>query len=164
MKKLKVKDEDFSKMEKVHHDINKYVDKDIHFSLSYSSRVALLFIGVLVLGLLSFYFFNKSFSRERKETLNYDIKTSLDYDVVLFENSLGMTNNNKVDSYLSELVNDISNNIHYEYVTDKEVSVNAVYSVDVMMQLENNDTKEVFYTNTYPLIEEVKANSKNSII
>ena len=162
MKKTKVKDEEFARMKKVHNDLNKYVDKDFHFYLSYASRVTLIFIAVVVLGFLSYYFFNKSFSREKKETLNYEIKTSLDYDVVLFENPLGITNNNRVDSYLSELVNDISNNIHYEYVTDKEVNVNAVYSVDVMMQLENKETKEVFYTNTYPLIEEVKATSKNS--
>ena len=162
MKKGKVKNSEFANMKKVHSDNRKYVDKDFHFYLSYSARVAIIFIGVFVLGVLAYSCFNQAFSKEKKELLNYDIKSSIDYDVVLFENPMGIKNNERVDSYLSELVNDISNTINYEYKTDHEVDVNFSYYADVTMELSNNDTKEKFYTNTYPLIEEVKKSSKNS--
>ncbi len=164
MAKRKLKDEDFAEMKRVHSDYNKYVDKDFHFYLSYGGRVALILVGVFILGVLSYYCFRQSFSRESSDSLDYEIKTDLKYNVVLFDNPMGIKNDNNTESNLSELVNDISNDIHYEYVTNSAVDVDASYYVEVKMVLEDNATKEVFYTNTYPLIEKDTKSIKNSRI
>ena len=162
MAKRKLKDSDFASMKRVHSDYNKYVEKDFHFYLSYGARVALIFIGVFVLGVLSYSCFMQSFSKETKESLDYEISTDLKYNVVLFENPLGIKNDGNTDSNLSELVNDISNDIHYEYRTNNEVDTEISYYVDVKMVLEDAETKEVFYTNTYPLIDKVTKTIRNS--
>ena len=164
MAKRKLKDQDFANMERVHSDYKKYVDKDFHFYFSYTGRVALILIGVFVLGVLSYHCFRQSFSRESNESLDYEIKTELDYDVTLFDNPMGIKNDDNTESNLSELVNDISNDIHYEYVTTSPVDVQATYYVEVKMVLEDSATKEDFYTNTYPLIEKDTKSVKNSRI
>ncbi len=160
----RVRDEEFASMKKIHSDANKYVNRDFHFYLSYGCRVALIFVGVFVLGILAYYCFKQSFSKTSKEVLNYNEKTTLDYNVELFDNPLGITNSENVDSYLSELVDNISNNIHYEYRTDHEVTVNYKYNVDVTMELENTNTKKNFHKNTYSLIDEVNETVKNTKI
>jgi len=164
MAERKVKDKDFAKMKRVYSDYDKYVSKDFHFYLSYGARVALILICVFILGVLAYNCFRQSFSKESRDILNYEIKTDLKHEVVLFENPLGIKNDKNTDSNLSELVNDISNDIHYEYITGDDVDVDITYYVDVKMILEDNETKEVFYTNTYPLIDKVTKHVKNSKI
>ena len=164
MAKEKVKDKDFANMERVQANYRKYVSKDFHFYLSYGARVALIFVGVFVLGVLSYYCFKQSYSKESKETLKYQINKDVKYNVILFDNPLGIKNDANTDSNLSELVNDISNDLHYEYTTAKPVDVTYSYYVDVKMVLEDKNTKEVFYTNTYPLYEKVSNNIKNSSV
>ncbi|MBQ4031920.1 MAG: hypothetical protein II625_09220, partial [Bacilli bacterium] len=149
MAKDKVKDKDFANMEKVQSNYRKYVTKDFHFYLSYGARVALIFVAVFLLGVLSYYCFKQSFSKESKESLNYQIDKDVKYNVVLFDNPLGIKNDENTNSNLSELVNDISNDFHYEYTTEKPVDVNYSYDFEVKMVLEDKNTKEVFYTNTY---------------
>ncbi len=164
MAKHKLKDKDFANMERVHSDYRKYVDKDFHFYLSYGGRIALILIGVFVLGVLSYYCFRQSFSKESNDSLDYEIKTDLNYDVTLFDNPMGIKNDGNTESNLSELVNDISNDIHYEYVTSSAVDVDATYYVEVKMVLKDSATNEIFYTNTYPLIEKDTKSVKNSRI
>lgn len=164
MSKKKVRDDEFETMKRVHSNANKYVSRDFHFYLSYGARVALIFVGVLVIGILAYYCFKQSFSKVSKEVLNYDEKTTLDFSADLFDNPLGVTNDEGVDSYLSELVDNINNSIHYEYHTDHEVNVKYKYRVDVTMELENADTKKNFHKNTYSLIDEVSDTVKNTKI
>ena len=165
MAKDKVKDKDFANMEKVQSNYRKYVTKDFHFYLSYGARVALIFVAVFLLGVLSYYCFKQSFSKESKESLNYQIDKDVKYNVVLFDNPLGIKNDENTNSNLSELVNDISNDFHYEYTTEKPVDVNYSYDFEVKMVLEDKNTKEVFYTNTYPLNEKKITNSiKNTTV
>ena len=103
--------------------------------MSYGARVALILICVFILGVLAYNCFRQSFSKESRDILNYEIKTDLKHEVVLFENPLGIKNDKNTDSNLSELVNDISNDIHYEYITGDDVDVDITYYVDVKMSL-----------------------------
>jgi len=155
-KKTKKQENNFENMELVPSNINKYVAKDFHLYFSYTWRLILIIIGIIVIGIISYTCFKNSFSTPQDETVKYSEKASMDYEVKVFENNpLGITNNSKVDTYLSEVVDDISTNLTYEYILDKNANIIYTYKVVATMILKNADTDTVFYNNDYDLTSDI---------
>ena len=61
-KKTMVKDEDFSKMEKVYSDRKKYVDRGKYFYFSYGVRLFLMVLSIAIIASISYICFAVSFS------------------------------------------------------------------------------------------------------
>ena len=156
MAKNKVKDKEFAGMQKVHSDAAKYVTSDFHFYLSYGSRVALIFVGVILLGILSFYCFNKSFSKGNKESLKYTEKISVDTNVEFLDNA--QADNVNMDTYLAQYVDTVIDTIKYELITEDEVDVSYSYTMDFTVENTNTETKKVD-SNTYQLLEKAITDS-----
>lgn len=157
----KVKDEEFAKMERVHKPFNKYVDKSLYFYCSYGIRIALMFLSVVVIAVIAYKCFNESFSEAKDIELKYQEKGSINYNAVMFENNPFDTGTlNPVDSYISELVDEISTDFKYEYSYDKEVDVNYSYYIVASMELKGEDGS-VVSKNEYQLMPTVKKEEKN---
>ncbi len=160
--KKKVKDSEFAKMEKVHKPINKYVDKGMYFYCSYGIRITLMFLSVLVLGVIAYKCFSDSFSDQEEIVLNYDEKADIDYDVLLFENNPFESGTlNPVDSYISDLIDNISTDFRYSYNFDNEVDVKYSYYIIASMELKNADGNPVS-KNDYQLMPKVEKELENT--
>lgn len=164
-KNLKVKDEDFEKMKKVYGNRRKYVDKEYHFYFSYSIRIALMFLCVVVLAAISYKCFDDSFSDEKNVTLKYSEKASIDYDVTLLENSLfeqGVLN--PADTYISGFVDDISTDFKYDFQLDSASNIEYTYHVDAITEIKDNKTGDILSQKFNNLIPETSKELKNTTI
>ena len=163
--KNKVSDKEYEKMVKVNADTEKYVVTNGVFYFSYVLRIAVAFVGIIVIGILAFGCFKKSFSDESTSKLAYSEKASMNYNVSYFPNNptgLDANGAGEVDSYLSELVDEISTNLIYNYTLDQNVNVKYSYYIDATMELRNMDTSEVFLNNNYSLTDKVEEEVKNT--
>ncbi len=162
-KNLKVKDEDFARMKKVYSNRRKYIEKDYHFYFSYSIRIALMFLCIVVLAALAYKCFDDSFSEEKNVTLNYKEKASIDYDVTLLENNLfdeGVLN--PADTYISGFIDDISTDFKYDFELDSESNIEYTYYVDTIMEIKDNKTGDVLSQKFNNLIPETSKEIKNT--
>lgn len=153
-KNTKIKDEDFAKMKKVYQRSGR-VDKEYHFYLSYKLRIFFMFFAILLIAVVTCECFNSSFSREENAILNYQEKASIDYNVTLFEDNLFEQGSlNAVDTYISEVVDNISTDFNYKFNVDDESDLEYSYYVDVMMELKSNKEGTVISQKVDRLIEE----------
>lgn len=154
-KKIKIKDEDFQKMEKVYKPRNEYIQSSGPFYFSYGLRIFFMFFAIFIIGFIAYNCFISSFSDSKNVTLGYEKKASIDYDVKLFENNLFDTGNlNAVDGYVSEIVDNISTDLYFNYKLDNESDIGYTYKVDAVLLLKNNKNGEPISENVYNLIEE----------
>jgi len=73
MKKTnKIKDEEFAKMDLVPTPINKHVKNNIYLYFSYSLRLIIMFLSIIIIGILSYKFYNQSFSKKTIANLSYE--------------------------------------------------------------------------------------------
>lgn len=164
-KNLKVKDEDFAKMKKVYGNRRKYVEKDYHFYFSYSIRIALMFLCVVVLAVITYKCFDDSFSDEKNVTLTYKEKASIDYKVTLLEDNLfeqGVLN--PADTYISGFVDDISTDFKYDFELDSASNIEYTYHVDAITELKDNKTGDVLSQKFNNLIPETSKEIKNTTV
>lgn len=138
-KKEKVRDLDFCKMEKVERNENKYVKVTSHFYFSYVLRIVVMFMSIIIIGIVSWIYYDASFSKVNDATLLYEESAKIDYNVKLFEDNLFENGNlNAVNNYISDVVDDISTDFSYNYTLDKESDIKYTYYVDAIMELKNN--------------------------
>lgn len=157
----KVKDIDFSKMEIVHKPSDKYVDKGVYFYCSYGLRILLMFMSIIIIGVVAYKCFNDSFSDSEEIKLRYDEKGHIDYNVLFFDNNLFENGNlNPVDSYISDLVDNISTDFNYEYSFDELVDVKYSYYIVATMELKDINNN-VVSKNEYQLMPKVAKEEKN---
>lgn len=161
-KNLKVKDEDFAKMKKVYANRTKYIELDKHLYFSYSIRIALMFLCIVVLAVLAYECFDRSFSQRKDVTLTYNEKASIDYNVTLLENNLfdqGVLN--PADTYISSFIDDISTDFKYDFEVDANSNIEYTYHVDTIMVLKNNKNGDILSQKTNKLIPETTNVVKN---
>lgn len=157
----KIKDEEFAKMEIVHKPTNKYVDKGMYFYCSYGIRVLLMFMSIIVIGVVAYKCFSDSFSDSEDIKLKYEEKGNIDYNVLFFDNNLFDNGNlNPVDSYISDLVDNISTDFEYEYSFDKAVDINYSYYIVASMELKDQHDN-IVSKNDYQLMPKVEKAEKN---
>ncbi len=151
-KTMKLKDEDFARMEKVNHPYNRHIDDNKYFYLSYGLRIFLMFTSIVILGVVAYSCFNDSFSEARDAKLRYEEKGQIDSNVQLFENNpFGDGILDTTGIYHSDMIDKIGTDFKYSYTFDKEVNVDYSYYVVATMELKNVDGK-VLSTNDYELI------------
>lgn len=138
-KNLKIKDSDFARMEKVEHKHNKYVDKGFHLYFSYSLRIALMFIAIFIIGMISYANYLNSFSKSNDVEMAYEQKASIDYKVTLLPGNPFETGNlSAVNSYIADYIDDISTDFIYDYEVDKESDIEYTYFVNAIMELKSD--------------------------
>lgn len=151
-KTMKIKDEDFARMEKVERPYNRHVDDNKYFYLSYGLRVILMFTSIIILGVVSYSCFNDSFSQSRDAKLKYEEEGKINSNVQLFENNpFGDGTLDTTGIYHSDMIDKIGTDFNYTYTFDKEVNVDYSYYVVATMELKGTDGK-VISTNDYELI------------
>lgn len=161
-KNIKVKDEDFAKMKKVYSDRRKYVEKNYHFYFSYSIRIALMLVCIVILAVLAYRCFDNSFSEEKNVSLKYKEKASIDYKVKLLENNLfNQGELNAADTYIAGFIDDISTDFKYDFELDTESNVEYTYYVDTIMELKDNKTGDILSQKLNNLIPETIKEVKN---
>lgn len=161
-KNMKVKDEEFAKMKKVHSSSSKYVDKKFYFYFSYTIRVILMFIAIFILGIVSYLCFVDSFSDSKDVVLSYEEKGEVSYDVsLLLDNPFEEGTLNPVDSYISEVIDNIGTDFYYQYNLDKVVDVKYSYYIVATMELKNKINGVVLTKNEYNLMQKVNKVEKN---
>ena len=160
-KSVKLTDKDFERMQKVKNQYNKYVDTGFHFYLSYWARVFLIFVGVLVIGFLSYWAFTNSFTRKQEATLKYEESGNIEYKVKQFEDSITNSSNEDVNSYLSSLVDDISTDFIYNYKLDKKADIKYSYYIDATMEVNDKSNKSTLYKKNNKLMKQVNKEEKD---
>ncbi len=162
-KNLKVKDEEFANMKKVYGSSRKYVEKEYHFYFSYSIRVALMFLCIVILAVLSYKCFSDSFSKPKNVELTYSEKASIDYSVKLLQNNLfeqGVLN--PADTYISGFIDDISTDFKYDFKLDSTSNIEYVYYVDAITELKDNKTGAILSQSNNELIPRTSKEIKNT--
>ncbi len=154
-KNVKLTDKDFEQMQKVKNQYNKYVDTGFHFYLSYWARVFLIFVGVVVIGFLSYWAFSYSFTGKQEITLKYEENADIDYKVKQFEDSITNTSNGEVNSYISSLVDDISTDFKYTYKLDKKADIKYSYYIDATMEVNDKSNNSTLYKKNNKLMKQV---------
>lgn len=154
--KKKIKNEEFSKMEKVYNDRNKYIDNSFSFYFSYSFRLIIIFISIAIIGYISLTFYNMSFSKISDSNLNYEENANIDYNVKLFEDNLFEDGTLKPsNSYISDVVDDISTDFLYQYKLDKASDVAYSYYISAEMELISSKDGNVVSRNEYELVNNI---------
>ena len=164
MRKSKIKDEDFAKMKKVFNVRDKHIDKSIYFYLSYNLRIIVMFIGIIIIAIMSYNFYNSSFQKSTDNSLAYKEYGSIDYNVKLLEDNLfevGALIPN--DSYISEIIDDISTDLNYIYKIEKNSNISYTYYVEALMELKNSFNGNIVSKNQFNLIDLVENKIENKI-
>ena len=163
MRKSKIKDEDFAKMKKVFNVRDKHIDKSIYFYLSYNLRIIVMFIGIIIIAIMSYNFYNSSFQKSTDNSLAYKEYGSIDYNVKLLEDNLfevGALIPN--DSYISEIIDDISTDLNYIYKIEKNSNISYTYYVEALMELKNSFNGNIVSKNQFNLIDLVENKIENT--
>ncbi len=162
MVKNKLTDKDFEKMERIPNDRNKYIRRG-GFYFSYTLRLIFMFGFVIILGFLVYFCFDNGFSKGKKVSLEYEEKDSINYDIKLFEdnNPFGTGVLTPTDYYLSDIIDDISTDLNYNYKLSDEADVKYTYYVDVTMKLIDETTNKELSNDNFNLIDEVVKEEEN---
>ena len=150
-KKGKKSDIDFSKMKKVRQK-NRHVDNSFHLYFSYNTRIFLLTILIGILGLLSYYFVNKSFAIYDVHTLDYSENGNVNYNISLKENEFYSSNvQEEGKQYISELIDSINTTFRYNtFFSDKAI---LIYEYNIMGKLYiYSEEGNILLDEEYPLI------------
>lgn len=148
-------------MKKVPSKRNKYVANSFHFYFSYAFRIIVMFLSIFIIGILSYKCFTESFSDSKDENLAYEEKGSIDYKVLYLEENLfeeGILNPD--DSYMSDVIDDIGTDFHYQYDLDKSADITYTYYVTATMILKNASDQKVISKKEDTLIKNVTKEEK----
>lgn len=160
-KKEQITDKDFSKMKKVENNRNKYISKG--FYMSYSLRISLMIISIIVIGIIAYQCFNVSFSDSYDKKLLYEEKSKLNYKVELtpgnpYDNGELIAK----DHYLSDVVSEISTDFNYNIALSEMVDVKYDYEVLAETKIVNKENGNVLSNKTDTLVPKVEKNVHNT--
>ncbi len=163
MKKTKIKDSDFAKMDQVYNDLDKHVDRSFYFYCSYSLRIIIMIASIIIIGYLSLKFYNESFTKGEESTLEYSESGNIDYNVKLFEDNLFETGTlNPTNNYISDLVDDISTDFIYQYKLDKTSDISYSYYINAIMELKGNSNGNIVSKNEYDLVSKIEEEKEST--
>ena len=154
-KRTMVKDEDFSKMEKIYSDRKKYVDRGKYFYFSYGVRLFLMVLSIAIIASISYICFAVSFSEGKDVFMKYKKSANVEHSVTWIEDSLysqGIITPG--DSYLSEELDKISSDITYALSLDEKSTVKYTYEVKERIEIRNRKDGKIISNNIKPLIPE----------
>ena len=162
MKKGKVSNSEFEKMERVYSNNSNHIENKFYLYYSYTMRIIVMFMIIVFLGAITFLCFKKSFSDSSDISLAYEEKDDLEYKVSLLENNPFQEGTLEPNgSYISDLIDNISADLFYKYKFDKDVDIKYSYYVDVNMVLRDKNTNSEISNKTYPLMEKIEKEEKN---
>ena len=154
MKKRKVSNEEFEKMELVYNSGNKHVNNRFNLYFSYTTRIIAMFLIVAFFSVLAFICFKKSFTNSKNISLSYEEKDNMKYEVNLLDNNLFQNGElEPTDSYISDLIDNISTDLSYEYGFGDKVNVEYNYYVNAYMILRDKNTNSEISNKEFPLVE-----------
>ena len=163
MTKKKVTDKDFEQMERIPNNRNKYIKRGFNFYLSYTLRVIMMFGLVIIIGFLIYFCFDNGFSKSKTISLAYEEKDSVDYDIKLLDkedNPFGTGELTPGEYYISDIIDDISTDLNYEYKLKDTADVKYSYYVDVALKLMDDNTQKEISDDNYPLVEKIVKEEK----
>ncbi|HAB65970.1 MAG TPA: hypothetical protein DCE23_01250 [Firmicutes bacterium] len=161
MKKSKVTDNDFSKMEKVENNRRKYVKNG--FYLSYTLRIALMIISIIVIGIMAYKCFDYSFSDAYNKKLLYEETGDATYNVTLLpDNPYDRGELVPSEHYLAEAVSYVNTDFKYDMKFSDKADVKYTYSVSLDLELSNKDNGNVLSSKKDTLIPEVEKAVNNT--
>ena len=162
MKKGKVSNSEFEKMERVYSNNSNHIENKFYLYYSYTMRIIVMFMIIVFLGAITFLCFKKSFSDSSDISLAYEEKDDLEYKVSLLENNPFQEGTLEPNgSYISDLIDNISADLFYKYKFDEDVDIKYSYYVDVNMVLRDKNTNSEISNKTYPLMEKIEKEEKN---
>lgn len=116
------------------------------------SCIILLFL-FLVLGIVTTI---NIIETVKVEQISYQEQGNIDYNVEVYPNAFyDKTILDKNMSYVASLIKNINLDIKYNFNADKELSGTNEYNVIATINILNKDTKELFYTKDYILLDDV---------
>ena len=163
MTKKKVTDKDFEQMERIPNNRNKYIKRGFNFYLSYTLRVIMMFGLVIIIGFLIYFCFDNGFSKSKTISLAYEEKDSVDYDIKLLDkedNPFGTGELTPGEYYISDIIDDISTDLNYDYKLKDTADVKYSYYVDVALKLMDDNTQKEISDDNYPLVEKIVKEEK----
>ncbi len=163
MTKKKVTDKDFEQMERIPNNRNKYIKRGFNFYLSYTLRVIMMFGLVILIGFLIYFCFDNGFSKSKTISLAYEEKDSVDYDIKLLDkedNPFGTGELTPGEYYISDIIDDISTDLNYDYKLKDTADVKYSYYVDVALKLMDDNTQKEISDDNYPLVEKIVKEEK----
>lgn len=126
------------------------------FYYSFSMRVVLNILLVLVLVYALVYFSIMSFSITKRQYINYTEKSDIDYKIYLKDNNfyddeyLG-----KGMAYVASLIDNIHINYKYHFNADQKSNINVKYAVKAKLVIASQSNANVFFEKEYDLSKEV---------
>ncbi len=165
MSKKKITDKDFAQMEKLPNNRNKYIKRGFNFYISYTLRVLIMFGLVAIIGLLIYFCFENGFSKTKTISLDYEEKDSIDYDIKLLDqqnNPFGSGALTPGNYYISDIIDDISTDLYYEYTLSEKADIKYTYSVDAALKIIDETSKrELSDGANFNLVEDTAKEEKN---
>ncbi len=165
MAKKKITDQDFERMEKIPNDRNKYIKRGFNLYLSYTLRIMIMFGFVVILGLLTYFCFENGFSKNKTISLDYEEKEDINSKIKLLDNvdnPFGTGELTPGDYYFSDIIDDISTDLNYEYKLSDKADVKYSYYVDVVLKLLDEDTSKEISDDTSNLVKTIEKEEKNT--
>ena len=165
MARKKISDKDFEKMERIPNNRNKYIQKGINFYLSYTLRLIIMFGFVIILGFLTYFCFDNGFTKSKKVTLNYEEKDDIKYDIKVFNDSnnpFGTGELTPSDYYISDIIDDISTDLNYNFKLSDTADIKYNYYVDVALKLLDETTNKELSNDNFNLVEKIEKEDKKA--
>ncbi len=141
MKKMKkIKDEEFAKMDLVPGTINKHVKSNLYLYCSYTIRLIIMFLSIIIIGILSYYFYNKSFTKNTTSNLTYEEIGTIEPKIELLDNT--------------DTINNINTDFNYNYKLSNESDITYSYYIIGTLKLMDNNNN-IIKKEDYNFIEKI---------
>lgn len=133
--------------------------------LSYSKRLIITVVSLLVLFSLSIVLFITSISFDNKHTVNFNEKSNLDYRVYLLPNEFyGDKYLNKDMLYVASLIDKISIDFDYILSTPEKEYLDFSYDVTAKLLITNISGTKSFYEKNYTILDSKKVSMSNTTL
>ncbi len=130
---------------------------------SYNFRLVTSIISFVVFFLLALFFMMRSFSFKSGDSINYQEKSNLDYKVYLKENNFYEQDYLGKDMlYVASLIDHIDVDFNYNFMIDKNTSVDFTYDIIGKLVIADANGKSVFYEKEYTLLESATDSMDNN--
>ena len=128
---------------------------------NYLKEIILILLFILFI-ILSFLCFRKSIIIQREQNVFYEEIGSPNYKIYLKDNNYYKQDYLDKDmSYIANLIDNISINYNYKFISDTELNGEYYYKIVANLEIRNPKNNSLFYQEKYELSEEKKFPIKN---
>ena len=122
----------------------------------------ILILSFILFIILSFLCFKKSIIIQREQNVFYEEIGSPNYKIYLKDNNYYKQDYLDKDmSYIANLIDNISINYNYKFISDTELNGEYYYKIVANLEIRNPKNNSLFYQEKYELSEEKKFPIKN---